>query len=112
MFDGHSTVTDPPFCRNLWTLECLIERELNSRLCVAVMFIGANLFFVVVRFFCRSQSRSFFLVVGTTCEVLLWLGPWSRMTRNLSVDECVSTVDSAILTQCGPSRYFPRIDTC
>ena len=53
-----------------------------------------------------------FLVVGTACEVLLWLGPWSRMTRNLSVDECVSTVDSAILTQCGPSMHFPRIDTC
>ena len=41
-----------------------------------------------------------FLVVGTAYEVLLWLGPWSRMTRNLSVDDCVSTVDSAILTQC------------
>ena len=53
-----------------------------------------------------------FLVVGTACEVLLWLGLWSRMTRNLSVDECVSTVDSAILTQCGPSMHFPRIDIC
>ena len=61
---------------------------------------------------CCGDAQIIFLVVRRTCVVLLWFGPWSRMTRNLSVDECVSTVDSAILTQCGPSMHFPSNDTC
>ena len=53
---------------------------------------------MILRFCCWSQSRSFLLVVRTACEVLQKLGPWPRMTRNLSVDARVSTVDSPILT--------------
>ena len=32
---------DRPLCSSTWSVESLIARELNSRLCVAVMFTGA-----------------------------------------------------------------------
>ena len=63
------------------------------------MLAGACYIFEIVLFFCRWESRSFFSLFDQRVAVLLWLGPWSRMTRNSSVDECVSTDDSPTLTR-------------
>ena len=52
-----------------------------------------------------------FLVVGTACEVLLWLGPWSKMTRNSSVDDCASTDDSPTLARSVGFRCIFRSST-
>ena len=58
-----------------------------------------HVMFSRVCFSSAGGSLDPFLVVGTACEVLLWLGPWPKMTGNLSVDESVSTDDSPTLTR-------------
>ena len=68
-------------------------------------------FFEIVLLFCRWDSRSIFPNVRIACEVLLWPGPWSRMTRNSSVDDCVPTVDSPTLTRSVALRCFFRGST-
>ena len=86
-----------PFCRTLWSVDCSTGRAeftsvccgdahwciLHFRDCAFVLQVGVSIIFLVVR---------------RACEVLLWLGPWPKMTANLSVDDCVSTVDSPTLT--------------
>ena len=75
------------------------------------MLTGAYYSFEIVLFFCRWESRSFFSLFEQRVGVLLWLGPWSRMTRNSSVDKCVSTDGSPTLTRSVGLRCIFRSST-
>ena len=85
--------------------------ELNSRLCVAVMLTGACYSFEIVRVVLQVGVSIIFHFVRTACGALLWLGPWSRMTRNSSVDDCASTDDSPTLARTVGFRCIFRSST-
>ena len=102
---------DQPFCRTLWSVECVIGRAEFTSVCCGDAHWCRYKIFEIVFFFCRWESRSFFSIVRSACGVLLWLGPWSRMTRNWSVDECVSTDDSPTLTRSVGLRCIFRSST-
>ena len=110
MFNGRSTVKDQPFCRTLWSVDSLIWRAeftsvccgdahwciLKFRDCAVLLQVGVSIIFHFVR---------------TACGVLLWLGPWSKMTRNSSVDDCASTDDSPTLARSVGFRCIFRCST-
>ena len=98
MFNGRSTVKDQPFCRTLWSVECSTGRTEFTSVCCGDAH-WCMLYFRDCAFLLQVGVSIIFLFVRTACGVLLWLGPWSIMTLNSSVDECVSTDDSPTLTR-------------
>ena len=110
MFNGRSAVKDQPFCRTLWSVDCSTgTAEFTSVCCGDAHW--CILYFRDCVFLLQVVVSIIFLFVRTACEVLLWLGPWSRMTRNSSVDECVSTDDSPTLTRSVGLRCIFRSST-
>ena len=58
---------DPPFCRNLWTLECLIaERAEFASVCCGDVH-WCKFVFRGCAFLLQVVVSIFFLVVGTAC---------------------------------------------